>query len=236
MITELLALLESITLLVGAFTITSIVILHVLKNMLPKVLIEETGNRLYKLIRKPLLTSIIMIGIFLSLQNITIIKQYMTYITTVFLMIWTVLGGYITVRTVEAVIDTFHLRLKIPKSSIEVIKKLVKWLILLIVMLVILHILNILKNVIAITMLIIGTLVFLAFAGWSIMGNVTAGIVLMIWKPFKIGDRVEIIPENIVGKVEDITLMFTRIRTEQGDEVYIPNTLLMQKIIKTRIR
>jgi small-conductance mechanosensitive channel len=79
---------------------------------------------------------------------------------------------------------------------------------------------------------IIGTIIFLAFAGWSILGNIAAGIVLMIWRPFEIGHNIEIIPEGFSGEVIDINMMFTKLRTENEEVLSIPNTLVLQKFIK----
>ncbi|NPA23944.1 MAG: mechanosensitive ion channel [Crenarchaeota archaeon] len=236
MLAELLSLPQYYIVLIGVVVAISVVFTKVLERILVRAFTKEIGEELYRSVRRQVATSIMLVAVFLIVIRLSIPEIYLSYITMAFYLAWTILGGYICIRVIDKSIEAFHIRLKIPRASIEAIRKLTKWLTILIIIFVILHVLNILKNVIAITMLVIGTLIFLAFAGWSIMGNITAGIVLMIWKPFQIGDSVEIIPENISGRVEDITLMFTKIKTEQGDSIYIPNTLLMQKVIKTRVK
>ncbi len=232
MLSELLPLPLYYTLLIGIFIIVALIISRVLKKALSKILGKDIGERLHITIRKPIIASIILVGIFLIITRLPIPKLYLSYTITAFYVIWTILIGYVVMKIIDQTVETFHIKLKIPRASVIAIRKIIKWLSLLIIIFVILHVLNILKNIIAITMLVIGTLIFLAFAGWSIMGNITAGLVIMIWKPFQIGDRIEIIPENITGTVQDITLMFTKIKTDNG-EIYIPNTLVIQKIIKT---
>jgi small-conductance mechanosensitive channel len=63
--------------------------------------------------------------------------------------------------------------------------------------------------------------IILGFASQSIVGNFIAGIFLIIEKPFKIGDQVNI--DNMNGFVEEIRIIATTIRTYDGLYVRIPN-------------
>ena len=63
--------------------------------------------------------------------------------------------------------------------------------------------------------------IILGFASQSIVSNFIAGIFLIIEKPFKIGDQVNV--DNIHGFVEDIRIIATTIRTYEGLYVRIPN-------------
>ncbi|HUU52602.1 MAG TPA: mechanosensitive ion channel family protein [Candidatus Heimdallarchaeota archaeon] len=63
--------------------------------------------------------------------------------------------------------------------------------------------------------------IILGFASQSIVGNFIAGIFLIIEKPIKIGDQVNI--EDMTGFVEDIRIISTSIRTYDGLYVRIPN-------------
>src|SRR5690554_631402 len=69
------------------------------------------------------------------------------------------------------------------------------------------------------------------FAQWSILSNVTAGIILFFSFPFKIGDRIRIrSEERRVGKeIEDIKSFYTLLKTAEGEEIAFPNNLLLQK-------
>lgn len=79
----------------------------------------------------------------------------------------------------------------------------------------------------------IAAMIIIGFvAVWSILGNILAALVLMIWKPFRIGDEITILPEEITGKAMEINLFFTKIETEDGNVISIPNTQIMQKFIK----
>ncbi|NJM80963.1 MAG: mechanosensitive ion channel [Flavobacterium sp.] len=70
-----------------------------------------------------------------------------------------------------------------------------------------------------------------SFAQWSILSNITAGIILFFSYPFKIGDKIRILDKDfpIEGEIEDIKAFYIIIITNEGEEVTYPNNLLMQK-------
>jgi len=71
-------------------------------------------------------------------------------------------------------------------------------------------------------------------AVWSMISNITATMLLLFVKPFKIGDWLEIPSENVSGEVANLDLFYTTLQKKSGEEVKIPNNLLFQKILVTR--
>ncbi len=73
------------------------------------------------------------------------------------------------------------------------------------------------------------------FAQWSILSNVSAGIILFFSYPFKIGDRIKIIDKDSEYKgeylIEDIRAYHLNLRNELGEMVTYPNSLILQKAI-----
>jgi len=69
-------------------------------------------------------------------------------------------------------------------------------------------------------------------ATWAIISNVTAALFLAIWRPFHLGDKVELIPENLKGRAIDRNLMFTVLHEDSGSVLHIPNNLFFQKIFR----
>ena len=69
-------------------------------------------------------------------------------------------------------------------------------------------------------------------ATWTMISNITANFFLMLWRPFHFGETVEILPENLKGRVTDRNLMFTTLREESGNVLWIPNNLFFQKIFR----
>src|SRR6266550_2386113 len=69
-------------------------------------------------------------------------------------------------------------------------------------------------------------------AVWTIVSNVTASFFITVWRPFKLGQTVELLPENLKGRVIDRNMMFTVLREEGGSILQIPNNLFFQKVFR----
>jgi small-conductance mechanosensitive channel len=72
------------------------------------------------------------------------------------------------------------------------------------------------------------------FAQWSILANITAGLILYINYPVKIGDTITILEKdnNITGVINDIGAFFITLTVEDGDLITLPNTVILQKNIR----
>ena len=71
------------------------------------------------------------------------------------------------------------------------------------------------------------------FAIWSILSNVTSGIILFFSFPFKIGDKIRIHDKDapIVGVIDDIKAFHILIINEEGELITYPNNLILQKAV-----
>ncbi|MCH1925567.1 mechanosensitive ion channel family protein [Shewanella sp. C32] len=68
-------------------------------------------------------------------------------------------------------------------------------------------------------------------AQWSILSNVTAGILIFFMFPYKLGDRIKIIDSDIdtTGTLEEVTLFHLVIKLDSGNTITYPNTLALTK-------
>jgi small-conductance mechanosensitive channel len=73
------------------------------------------------------------------------------------------------------------------------------------------------------------------FAQWSILSNITAGIILFVNYPVKIGDSITILEKdsvnNITGEIKDIGAFFITLRTAENDLITLPNSIILQNNI-----
>lgn len=71
------------------------------------------------------------------------------------------------------------------------------------------------------------------FAQWSILSNITAGIIMFFSAPFRVGDCIHIIDKDvpIIAVIENIQTFYTHVRTKEGELIVIPNSLFLQKIV-----
>lgn len=69
------------------------------------------------------------------------------------------------------------------------------------------------------------------FAQWSILSNITASMVIFFGFPYRVGDRIKVTDPDfdLSGTVEEISLFHVLIRTDDGNVITYPNTLILQK-------
>ncbi|HEY4301941.1 MAG TPA: mechanosensitive ion channel domain-containing protein [Candidatus Didemnitutus sp.] len=81
----------------------------------------------------------------------------------------------------------------------------------------------------------IGGLVAIGFvAMWSVLSNFLCTIVLVISKPFSVGDEIELPTMNVRGTVTDMTMIFTTLETASDEFVMVPNNTFFQCVFKRR--
>ncbi|WP_348797410.1 mechanosensitive ion channel domain-containing protein [Flavobacterium adhaerens] len=69
------------------------------------------------------------------------------------------------------------------------------------------------------------------FAQWSILSNITSGIILFFSFPFKIGDSIIIHDKDYLeeGEIKDIGAFHVTLKTNNGETIIYPNNLFFQK-------
>lgn len=72
------------------------------------------------------------------------------------------------------------------------------------------------------------------FAQWSILSNITSGIILFFNHSVKLDDTITIMDKDyeIEGRVSDIGLFFVILKTGKGEQLSLPNNVFIQKMIK----
>lgn len=96
------------------------------------------------------------------------------------------------------------------------------------------------KSELFLTISSVATIIGVAmFAQWSILSNITSGIILFFFFPFKIGDTIKIHDKDfpIQAEIEDINAFHVLLKTIEGELITYPNNILLQKgisIIKNK--
>ncbi len=69
------------------------------------------------------------------------------------------------------------------------------------------------------------------FAQWSLLSNITSSLLLFFNHPIKIGDTLKVMDKDypFEGEVSNLTYFFVHLKTESGEIITIPNSLLLQK-------
>ncbi len=71
------------------------------------------------------------------------------------------------------------------------------------------------------------------FAIWSILSNITSGIIMFFSFPYKVGDKIRIHDKDfpLEGIIEDIRAFQLHLRLDNNDLVTYPNNLMLQKAV-----
>jgi len=74
--------------------------------------------------------------------------------------------------------------------------------------------------------------VVIGLAAQSTLGNLVAGIAITIYRPFRLGDRLQVAAPTgtEVGEVELISLGYTSLLTSDGRRVVLPNSLVASQV------
>jgi small-conductance mechanosensitive channel len=81
-----------------------------------------------------------------------------------------------------------------------------------------------------VTTLGIGSLA-IALAAQTVLGDTITGFAIMVDRPFRIGDRIEIQDLDTWGDVVDIGLRSSRIRTRDNRMVIVPNSIIGKSLV-----
>jgi len=76
------------------------------------------------------------------------------------------------------------------------------------------------------------TAIVIGFASQNVLGNLISGLYLAITRPFRIGEKVTVFGNT--GIIYDIGLLYSRLRTEDGDIILAPNTSMITTTIIIR--
>ncbi|GGG51389.1 mechanosensitive ion channel domain-containing protein [Bizionia arctica] len=71
------------------------------------------------------------------------------------------------------------------------------------------------------------------FAIWSILSNITSGVIMFFSFPYKVGDKIQIHDKDfpIEAIIEDIRAFQLHLRLDNGNLVTYPNNLMLQKAV-----
>jgi MscS family membrane protein len=75
------------------------------------------------------------------------------------------------------------------------------------------------------------------FAQWSILSNITSGILIFFTTPFRVGDYIRILDKDMDfdARVEEIMTFHTYLVKKNGERISYPNSLFFQKGISILI-
>lgn len=151
-------------------------------------------------------------------------------------MIVIIVVGYVALRIFSIVFAEYKRRTKLHPFTIDLFQNLARYLVYAIVAVLLLTNFLVMAGLqtLAGTMVTLFTVfigLVVSFAATGSIGNALSGLVIMSWRPYGEGDRVEI-GGGTYGDVTEVDVMFTKIRTIKDEIIHVPNSqVLANKIV-----
>ncbi|WP_446011313.1 mechanosensitive ion channel domain-containing protein [Candidatus Electrothrix sp.] len=76
------------------------------------------------------------------------------------------------------------------------------------------------------------------FASWSVLSNITSGIIIFFSFPYRIKNEITIVDgdNSVTGEIIDMTLFHIQLKDKEGNEIFYPNNLIIQKPVMKSVR
>jgi len=74
--------------------------------------------------------------------------------------------------------------------------------------------------------------VVIGLASQQALGNIVSGVILLVFRPFQVGDTIRYPAENATGVVEQIGVRHTVVRTGEDKVLLIPNSLMNSNVVE----
>jgi len=168
-----------------------------------------------------------MADIFTTIVSVGLLGFFMQYLPTIIFYGIVILGAYFTQKIVTKYLKKLEVEYG-SKYGIQFNSGFIKFVIYFITGFVLLvNIPGISKEAINILSLMIGAIV--AFSSSSIIANAMGGIMILLMKPYKIGDIVRL--SDYFGEVAEIKLIYTLIETDKRELITIPNSKIINDVL-----
>jgi small-conductance mechanosensitive channel len=131
-------------------------------------------------------------------------------------------------------LGTLERRRYLPSRLVTTLRRSAVWLILLASALVLLQSIGVLESVVA---AVTGAFALVAIgfvAVWSVLSNTLCSLILMIVRPFRVGDTLAFPPDDFRGQVVNFNMIFTTLETDDGMLLQVPNNTFFQRPILRR--
>ncbi|MDY7108084.1 MAG: mechanosensitive ion channel [Planctomycetota bacterium] len=120
---------------------------------------------------------------------------------------------------------------KVSPVAASFIRRVLRWGALVLAVVLALQAFGLLENAWAAITAVLAMIAIGFVAVWSVMSNALCSLIILIVRPFEIGDTLEFPPDNLKGKVVNFSLLFTTLRTEDDRLLQIPNNMFFQRVI-----
>lgn len=146
-----------------------------------------------------------------------------TYGGKLILAIVVLIVGYFVIKFLNRMAAGALDRTKIDETVKHVVKKLIKILLYIVLIVGVIEILGV--NMTSVVAILASCGLALGLALQGALSNFAGGIMILIFKPFKLGDYIE--ATGVEGVVDEISIFYTTLNTLDNKKIFVPNGDLM---------
>ena len=140
----------------------------------------------------------------------------------------TIVVGYVLYRVIARGITKLKVQKRMEEHLAYTLKRIVKWVVFLAVLLAVLAQFGVTLGLESGLITLLGGTI-IGFAAINTIGNAIAGLIVMISRPFTVGDRIYF--KGQFADIEGVELIYTKMRTLDNVLISIPN----QELLKVEI-
>ena len=145
-----------------------------------------------------------------------------------------VLLVYLGYRLLCKGIGTLTSRRRMTEQIAFVLRRILRWAAVLLGIVVVLQSFGFLQDVWSLVSTVLALVAIGFVAVWSVMSNVLCSLILILARPFQVGDTIVLPAQELEGKVVNFNLLFTVLKDDDGDLIQIPNNTFFQVAIRRR--
>ncbi len=124
-------------------------------------------------------------------------------------------------------------RQRIPPFLVLPLRLFLKWGIFVLALLLVLHNFGVqIGGIWALLSTILAMIAIGFVAVWSMLSNFSATLLILILRPFEIGDDIEFVGEPTKGRVQRLGMAYTTLSEAEETVLQIPNNLFFQRILR----
>ncbi len=142
------------------------------------------------------------------------------------------LGSYAAYWLIRRTIRVARQRGKVPEPVEVVVLFFVRYGLIITALLMSLQRVGVLVNAWGMLSAVLAMVAIGFFAMWSVLSNLMCTLYLLVSRPFRVGDTVEVFPEALKGRVIDLSFTFTTLQQADGNLIRLPNNQFLQKVIR----
>jgi small-conductance mechanosensitive channel len=148
--------------------------------------------------------------------------------------IWIVVGFVVAYFVVSRAFGALATHGHLPGRLVGTLRRVAAWVLMVACIGFLLQSLGVLESVFTAVSGFLALIAIGFVAVWSVLSNTLCSLMLLIVRPFRVGDALRFPPDDMGGRVVNFNMLYTTLETEDGAHLHIPNNMFFQRPVLRR--